>query len=214
MTLTSNFYERDNPNSNHPTFRPNPKLVMGRILRIWLSLNQKLCLGNKFTKYETGETMIQFFSSLSFDWSNPKLIVPLVFVGIGFAILFYVLKISFDSIHLKRNGTKTNGTVVGFKDVGADKYGKKSRALLVRVEVDSKDWEFQTLNYWVLPPYSIGDTVKVLYLYTNSEIPTSRMDNWEELFADSILLGAIAIVLLVLGGLLLYNFNPNVSFIF
>ncbi|TGM77132.1 hypothetical protein EHR04_16840 [Leptospira levettii] len=154
--------------------------------------------------------MIQFFSSLSFDWSNPKLIVPLVFVGIGFAILFYVLKISFDSIHLKRNGTKTNGTVVGFKDVGADKYGKKSRALLVRVEDGDKVWEFQSLLYWVVPPFTVGDTVPVLYLVSQTEKPTSALDNWEELFADAILLGAIGIVLLVFGSLLLYNFNPEV----
>ncbi|XDD43798.1 DUF3592 domain-containing protein [Leptospira sp. WS60.C2] len=158
--------------------------------------------------------MIQFFYAITFDWSNPKFIVPLVFVAIGFAIFLFVLKISFDSFQLKRKGIKTNGRVVGFKDVGSDRYGKKSKALLIRVEVDSKVWEFQSLIYWVVPPFSIGAIVQVLYLDTNSEIPTSRLDNWEELFADSILLGAIGTVLLVLGSLLLYNFNPSVSFIF
>ncbi|MCT8333019.1 DUF3592 domain-containing protein [Leptospira sp. 85282-16] len=150
------------------------------------------------------------FSALSLDWTNPKFLVPLVFVGIGFGILVYILKISIASIHLKRKGTKTKGTVVGYKDVGADKYGKKSKALLVRVEVGMNVWEFQSLLYWVVPPYSVGDTVPVLYLITNSEIPTSRLDNWEELFADAILLGAIALVLLVLGSLLLFNYNPDV----
>ncbi len=151
----------------------------------------------------------QFFI-LSLDWTNPKLLVPFVFVGIGLGILVYVLKISFDSIHLKRKGTRTKGTVVGYKDVGTDKYGKKSKVLLVRVEVAMKVWEFQSLLYWVVPPFSVGDTVPVLYLHTNSERPTSRLDNWEELFADAILLGAIGIVLLVLGSLLLFNYNPDV----
>ncbi|XDD47612.1 DUF3592 domain-containing protein [Leptospira sp. WS39.C2] len=151
----------------------------------------------------------QFFN-LSLDWTNPKFLVPLVFVGIGFGILVYVLKIYFDSIHLKRKGTKTKGKVVGYKDVGADKYGKRSKALLVRVEVGDKVWEFQSLLYWVVPPFTVGDTVPVLYLITKSEIPTSRLDNWEELFADAILLGAIGIVLLVFGSLLLFNYNPDV----
>lgn len=149
-------------------------------------------------------------SALSLDWTNPKLLVPLVFIGIGFGILVYVLKISFDSILLKRKGMRTKGTVVGFKDVGADKYGKKSRALLVRVEDGDKVWEFQSLLYWVVPPFTVGDTVPVLYLVSQTEKPISALDNWEELFADAILLGAIAIILLVLGSLLLYNFNPDV----
>ncbi|MCG6148426.1 hypothetical protein LFX15_09025 [Leptospira levettii] len=105
---------------------------------------------------------------------------------------------------------RTKGTVVGFKDVGADKYGKKSRALLVRVEDGDKVWEFQSLLYWVVPPFTVGDTVPVLYLVSQTEKPISALDNWEELFADAILLGAIAIILLVLGSLLLYNFNPDV----
>ncbi|MCW7504578.1 hypothetical protein [Leptospira paudalimensis] len=105
---------------------------------------------------------------------------------------------------------RTKGTVVGYKDVGADKYGKRSKALLVRVEVGVKVWEFQSLLYWVVPPFAVGDTVPVLYLDSKSEIPTSALDNWEELFADAILLGAIGIVLLVFGSLLLYNFNPEV----
>ncbi|TGL57066.1 hypothetical protein EHQ59_00075 [Leptospira kemamanensis] len=151
----------------------------------------------------------QFFT-LSLDWTNPKFLVPLVFVGIGFGILVYVLKLSFDSIHLKRKGTKKKGTVVGYKDVGADKYGKKSKALLVFVEVGDKVWEFKSHLYWVVPPFTVGDMIPVLFLHKNSDIPTSRLDNWEELFADAILLGAIAVVLLVLGSFLLFNYDPQV----